>query len=354
MNQLLIIGGGLAGASLAAEAYERGISFKWVISETIPTASFAAYGMCNPVHFHNIVPAWKAEEFLEPARKFYIYWQTKTGSNFYNPLEVHHLVVDRTEIIQWRQQVESTDLWKYTTGDLDPGLNTILQPTVLGAIPITASFFVDIQKFVFSIREFLKEHIIVDDFNHSDLQLHETGLSWKKYQYQKIVFAEGSAGRSNPYFAQVPFNLCKGETLVLKIHGLKLDVAIHKKIALVPLHDQRFICGSTYEWDDLSFQPSKKGKDELLGALHEILGDDFKSEVIEHKVGVRPTISDRRPVVGWHPSYPQVGILNGFGTKGLMFGPTCVSNLLNNLQTQQPILKDWDVVRFKKRLSKKP
>lgn len=352
MNDLLIIGGGLAGATLAAEAHERGISFKWIISETIPTASFAAYGMCNPVHFHNIVPAWKADDFLELAREFYIHWQSKTGVNFYNPLVVQHLVVDPVELIQWRQHVESTDLWKYTTGDLETKLNSFLQPSIVGSVPITASFFVDICKFVLSIRELLKQQVANGDFETQELLLQDSRVSWKGENYQKVIFAEGSIGSNNPFFSRVPFNLCKGEILVLKIPGLNLQDALHKKIVLLPLGNEHFICGATYEWDDLSSEPSQKGKEELLNLLTEILENKFKPEVVDHKAGVRPTISDRRPVIGWHPIHPQLGILNGFGTKGLMVGPACVADLLNNFQTGTPILKDWDVVRFKKRLSK--
>lgn len=352
MKEILIVGGGLAGATLAAECYERNISFKWVVSKKIPTASFAAYGMCNPVHFHNLVPAWKADEFMEPARKFYQAWEIKTGVRFYNPLVVHHIVSDAAELVQWRQQVESTDLWKYTTGDLFTGHNSLLPSSVTGTIPITSSFFVDLSKFVLSIREFLKEDIINTDFESVDLDMGVGKISWNGEDYQKVIFAEGSSGSINPFFSKVPFNLCKGEILELKIPKLNIKDALHKKIVLLPTAEQHFICGATYEWDDLSFIPSEQGKQELLSQLAQILGDVFEIEVTDHRAGVRPTISDRRPVVGWHPNQPNVGILNGFGTKGLMFAPACASNLLDNLQNGASILSDWDVNRFKKRLSK--
>jgi glycine oxidase len=351
---LLIIGGGLAGATLAAESYSRGIRFKWVVSKNIPTASFAAYGMCNPVHFHNIVPAWKADVFLEPARNFYLDWQTKTGKHFYNPLSVHHLVVNPLELVQWRQQVESTDLWKYSKGDLTTEFNSFLNSSIIGAVPITTSFFVDIAKYVLSIREILEEHIVYADLMTDELEIKSTNVVWKGESAAKIIFADGSEGSNNSFFSKVSFNLCKGEILVLKIPGLTIDTALHKKIVLLPIGNEHFICGATYEWNDLSSNPSEKGKEELLNTLGEILNDRFSPEVVDHKAGVRPTISDRRPVIGWHPIHPVIGILNGFGTKGLMFAPACVSNLLDNFQNNAPILVDWDVNRFKKRLSKKP
>jgi glycine/D-amino acid oxidase-like deaminating enzyme len=352
MQKILIIGGGLAGSILAAEAYERGISFKWVVSENIPAASLAAYGMCNPIHFHNIVSAWKADEFFESARSFYKKWESKTGDQFYRPLQVNHLIADDSELTQWRQQVESTDIWKYTTGDLVNTMNPFLHSSILGSVPIHASFFVDIGELVTAIKQYLIERIIHTEVTTNELELKEDHVIWKGEKFEKLIFAEGSYGSSNPYFSKVPFNPCKGEILILKIPGLQLESAIHKKIVLVPIGGEKFMCGATYEWDDLSFESTEKGKNSLLNMLKEILSPHLNMEVVDQKAGVRPTISDRRPAVGWHPLHPQVGILNGFGTKGLMLGPGCVANLLNNFQNGESILPDWDLLRFKKRLLK--
>ncbi len=37
--------------------------------------------------------------------------------------------------------------------------------------------------------------------------------------------------------------------------------------------------------------------------------------------GVRPTVKDRRPLIGTHPMHSQLHVLNGLGTRGVMLGP---------------------------------
>lgn len=387
MNDLLIVGGGLAGSLLAAESHKRGINFRWMISETIPSASFAAYGICNPVQFRNMVPAWKADEFYEFSKSYFMDWQKKleAGSGkqedffqlpisssqlFYKDMPIRHLIVAPAEFVQWRQNVEITSLWKYTTGEVDTKTLQYLKSGYSGSILIQHAFLVNIPQFILRVREFLTDKIEFADFDHSYLEKKEAHLrpfplgrektlpegkekeSWnyKGNRFDKIIFSEGHHGYFNPFFKRIPFNPCKGEIVVVKIPGLQIQEAIHKKIILIPLGDEHFMCGATYEWDDLSFENSQKGLLELESGLLDIIGDQYKYEIINQKAGVRPAISDRRPVVGWHPKFEGIGILNGFGSMGLMVGPSATKNLLDNLQQKIAILPDWDINRFKKRL----
>jgi glycine/D-amino acid oxidase-like deaminating enzyme len=182
--------------------------------------------------------------------------------------------------------------------------------------------------------------------------LKKQDASWKydSQSYQYVVFADGFYGTANPFFMNVPFNPCKGEILVVKIPGLNLNSAIHKKVVLLPIGSDTYICGATYEWEDMSFHVSEKGRSELEKDLVTIIGKNYSYEIIDQKAGVRPAISDRRPVVGWHPVFNNIGIVNGFGSRGLMVGPAAVANLVNNLLDNEPILSDWNISRFKKRL----
>ena len=352
MEQLLIVGGGLAGTILAAEAHYRGISFRWVMSPNIPTASLAAYGMCNPVHFKNKVPTWQAEKLFNQSKLFFESWQESADTRFYMDMPVHHLVVDDAEFIQWRQNVESTSLWKFTTGEPQDQLLPLVQNMYRGSILINHSFFVDIPAFIQQIQHRLIDFIEYEEFDFTRLEHQAESVNYREGIYERIIFAEGCAGHTNPYFKQVPFNPCKGQILILEIPDLALSTAIHKKVVLLPLGNSRFICGATYEWDDLGIETTERGRVELLTDLQLILGSQFSLKVIDQKAGVRPTISDRRPVVGWHPVLPNIGILNGFGTRGLLVGPACASNLLNSWQKGEPIMDDWNVHRFKKRILK--
>ena len=352
MTELLIVGGGLAGAILAAESYSREVSFNWIISHHIPSASYAAYGMCNPVHYRNMVPTWKADEFYDISRSFFIGWEKSLQSEFYKEMPVHHLVVNPEEFVQWRQNVEITTLWKYTNGEPNIEILHKIAEGYAGSILIKKSFFVSIPSFVESIRSFFKNQITKQDFDKKRLIYNNDEWDYEGNTYSKVIFAEGYFGHMNSYFSQLPFNPCKGEILVLKIPKLDLKEAIHKKIVLLPIGNDHYICGATYEWDDLSFNKTEKGSDELLNDLKQIIGDKYVYKIIDHKAGVRPSVSDRRPLVGWHPVHNGIGILNGYGSRGLMVGPVATKNLLDNWQKGIEILPDWNIERFRKRLLK--
>lgn len=350
MGKLLIVGGGLAGAILATEAKSRGMDFKWMISENIPAASFAAYGICNPVQFRNKVPAWRADEFLSISKSFFTEQEEKLGIKLVNELPVHHIIVEEQELVQWRQNVESTSLWKYASGELETHLLPIISNGFLGSILINKAFFVSIGDFVLAVRKRFETIIEWNNFDATVLSNKGDNWEYNSQVFEHVIFCEGVHGYSNPYFTRVPFNPCKGETLVVKIPGFTSTFAIHKKVVLIPIGNEHFILGATYSWDELNFESSIKGRNELEMALQEIIGDKYTFEVIEQKAGVRPSMSDRRPVVGWHPLHKGIGILNGFGSMGLMVGPSAAKNLLENLENGTPILPDWDINRFKKRL----
>ena len=53
--------------------------------------------------------------------------------------------------------------------------------------------------------------------------------------------------------------------------------------------------------------------------LKELISCEF--EVVEHLAGIRPTVKDRRPLLGRHYSEKNIYILNGFGTRGVLFAP---------------------------------
>ena len=102
--------------------------------------------------------------------------------------------------------------------------------------------------------------------------------------------------------------------------------------------------GATYNWDELNENTSEEGKEELLKKAEKFIAD--KIEIIEHKAGVRPTVLDRRPLIGIHPTHKQLGVFNGLGTKGVMLAPFFAQELVNCLLNDTPLDKEVDINRF--------
>ena len=63
--------------------------------------------------------------------------------------------------------------------------------------------------------------------------------------------------------------------------------------------------------------------------------------------GVRPTVRDRKPLVGKHPEFNNIYILNGLGTRGVMLGPAMAKALFENIENNEPLDKVININRFK-------
>ncbi len=61
---------------------------------------------------------------------------------------------------------------------------------------------------------------------------------------------------------------------------------------------------------------------------------------------MRPTVRDRRPLVGTHPIHKQIHVLNGLGTRGVMLGPAMAKALYDAVENQIPLPKEIDIQRF--------
>jgi glycine oxidase len=63
--------------------------------------------------------------------------------------------------------------------------------------------------------------------------------------------------------------------------------------------------------------------------LHEMFDTPF--EVIRQVAGIRPTMMDRRPVIGQSKVNSKVFIFNGLGTKGALLGPFFAEQLAGEI-----------------------
>ena len=57
---------------------------------------------------------------------------------------------------------------------------------------------------------------------------------------------------------------------------------------------------------------------------------------------------ERRPFVGLHPKFSNIGILNGMGTKGVMLAPYFSNHFIEHLLDGKALDKEVDVRRFLK------
>ncbi len=67
---------------------------------------------------------------------------------------------------------------------------------------------------------------------------------------------------------------------------------------------------------------------------------------MDQVAGIRPTVSDRRPLVGVHEEHKNLFILNGLGTRGVMIAPYIANQLYELIEHDSPLEKEIDIKRF--------
>ncbi|MGZ9734204.1 NAD(P)/FAD-dependent oxidoreductase [Flavobacterium sp. GNP002] len=344
MIDYLIVGSGLAGISFAEVALRNDKSIL-VLDNNSQNSSKIAGGLYNPVILKRFSEVWQAQEQLAIMNEFYTFLEEKLNCK----------IDFKSPILRKFFSVEEQNNW-FTASDkvaLAPFLSTQLiskkyvgidSPYGYGEVLQTG--YVDTALLLNKYREYLKENNLFQEeaFDYDDLQIESDGVRYKDIHAKHIIFAEGFGMHANPYFNQLPLDGTKGELFIIKAPKLDLDVIVNTSVFILPLGNDLFKVGATYNWKDKTDLPTEEGKTELVTRIKEIISCDF--EIIEHFAGVRPTVKDRRPLVGTHQNYELIHILNGLGTRGVMLGPAMAKALFENIENQVPLNKEIDINRF--------
>ena len=187
-------------------------------------------------------------------------------------------------------------------------------------------------------------------FDSGYIEFFEDSIQYKNIQAKNIIFAEGFGLHKNPFFNYLPLDGTKGELFIIKAPKLDLDVIVNTSVFILPLGGDLFKVGATYNWQDKTDLPTEEGKKELLERIKEILLCDF--EIVKHFAGVRPTVKDRRPLIGTHHERKSLHILNGLGTRGVMLGPAMAKALFDKIENNTPLSPEIDIKRFHKKYLK--
>ena len=152
----------------------------------------------------------------------------------------------------------------------------------------------DIFKSRFDSNSFLSE-----PFDYNKLIINKDYIDYEGIKVSKIIFCEGFGLKNNPWFSYLPLLGSKGEFIHIRTKNLSPEVIIKVGLFIVPIEKEIFWVGATFDRKDKTDNTTKSAKEWILKKLHERLNCSF--EVVHHGTGIRPTVIDRRPLLGAHP-----------------------------------------------------
>lgn len=347
-TDFLIIGQGICGSFLSRDLLKAGRKVIVIDDNKPDSASRVASGIINPVTGRRVVRTWMIEELLPFAQNAYEEFGDEMGKTLAREIDL--LTFHTTEQMSsaWHERIAEGEDYIQQGGDVSTYSRHFEVSHGVGVTP--SCLLVDVQTLLHSWREELKAQGILREerFDLSECSVSEESVTYKGIEAKKIIFCNGVGGFDNPYFKKLPFAVNKGEALILSIPGLPQTNIYKQGMSIVPIGDELFWVGSSFEWSYDDEGPTDQFRQKAESVLKNWLKLPYT--ILEHKSAIRPASIERRPFVGLHPIYKHVGIFNGMGTKGCSLAPYFSCQLTRHLLMNDKINEAADVKRFSRLL----
>ncbi|MFI1771995.1 NAD(P)/FAD-dependent oxidoreductase [Thalassobellus citreus] len=340
----IIVGIGLAGISFCEQLKANNKSFI-VFDDKSQQSSTVAGGLYNPVVLKRFTSVWKSKEQLGIALPMYKRLEEVLNVKLDYKTPVYRKFASLEEQNDWFAASDKPKLTEYLSTDIIKNENESITAS-FGFGKVLKTGRIDVKTLMNAYKfDLLKKNLFFEEsFNYDDLKVEEDTIRYKNITSKYIVFAEGFGVVKNPYFNKLPLVPTKGELLVIHAPKLKIDYVLKAGVFLIPLGNDLYIVGATYEWEDTTNKTTVKAKEELLSKLDTLISCNYK--VVKQVAGIRPTVKDRRPLVGQHQDYKNMFVLNGLGTRGVMIGPYVAKQLFNYIENEIALEKEIDIKRF--------
>jgi glycine oxidase len=338
---VIIVGQGLAGTTLAWQLQEAGQRVLLIDAQEPVTSSKIAAGLMTPITGQRLALSWRASELLPVAQKFYGRIEALTGQTFFHARRAVRLFKTDEERRAWSERSLQPAFQAYLVNPpADPLLEPELADTSGGGFEMYAAQL-DVAAYLEASRSSLEHEPITLDW-HRDVTFGSEDVSVQGRKAKRLISCEGFAAARNPYFAWMPFNAAKGDILTVRFHRPVPPKCLHRGIWLAPTSNPDiFRAGSSYDLTTLDQVPSASARLEIENNLQEFLRVPYT--VIQHQAAVRPIIQESKALIGMHPRHDRLGFFNGLGSKGALHAPWFAQCFTEFLARGVPIPAAHDV-----------
>ena len=343
----LVVGHGIAGATLAYVLRERGHRVLVYDPGQANSASNVAAGLMNPVAGKRFALTWRAADLLPFAATFYRTLEHRYGQQFFFEVPILKLFGSIEE--QNAMLARSADNpWENFVAGLattDPSLPGVYGP--FGGAWLQHGGHVAVRELLAALATegtqagWLRR----ETFDWAQLVTDPAGATYAgQVRARHVVCCEGAAAVRNPYFNWLPITPNQGEVLDVDCADLSETQVLNRGAYVVPVGAGRFRVGATYRWPPFADGPTAVGREELAARLSVIT--DLPFAVVGQRAGVRPAVRDRRPLLGSHPTVPVLSCCGGYGSKGVMLAPRLATLLADHLEGSAELWPDVSLQRY--------
>jgi len=340
----IIVGLGLAGLAFA-ETLEQHHKSYIIFEDNSQNSSLVAGGMYNPVILKRFTSVWDATDQLQIALPFYTGLEKKLNTKFNYPIDIYKVFNSVEEQNNWFAACDKPFFAAYMIPEIIENRNQYINAD-FGLGKLTKTGKIDTKELLKAYKAYLiaENQLRYEQFDYSQIEFNNQYVNYKNIKAKHIVFCEGFGVKKNPYFKNIPLQEAKGELITIFAPQLKMNFLLKASIFVMPLGNDYYKVGATFNWKDKTLLPTEEGKNELVAKLKKVITADFK--IVDQVAGIRPTVKDRRPILGKHKEHRQISILNGLGTRGVMLAPKMAIKLFDYLENDSPLDKEISITRF--------
>ena len=343
---VLILGQGLAGSMMAWNLHQKGHSFTVVDDGAVDGASRVAAGLLSPLYGKYLSRSWQQEDALPSAFHAYRKIESFLGIHCCYAMPIHRLLTGDRAWQVYHKKASKPDFAQYIDGR--PYRLHAKHGVAANAegIDIVGGGFVDAARLIQAMRDWLREHgaLIEDRIAPEEVTQQNGNIIWNGMAFDALVLAGGWQLRDWPGMARIPLKPVQGVLVEASIPKLHVDFILKEKHYLLPLGGHRYLLGATYKPNETNTQQTEAAASVLQQFAEWMAGS--RVEVLSVRAGVRPATQDHLPLLGPIPGNPQVMVISGFGSRGILYAPYCAELLTDYLVHKKDLPESTSLNRF--------
>lgn len=328
-DPFIIVGHGLAGCALGMTFFQKSIPFKILGCGQQGEASLASSGLIAPVTGRRYVKSWMIDELIDEAIQFYSWTEELLGEKYFFPVDIIRFLSHPEAEAAWHKRQGDPEYARYISNKKIEALDRMDRKYGI----VTGGYRLNSQGWINSVREFL--------ISKNLLEIKQNPVTADELsEYSNVIFATGAIDHNFDH-GIIPN---KGEALIVKMTEWPHPGIIKEELFFVPLGDDTYWIGSFYDPGQTEPSPTVNGKQRIMEVIQKIHKGSFM--VLEHLAGIRPTVDDRRPLIGPLPGRAGRFMFNGMGTKGTSLAPYWAKELIAHLTDNKPLSSVVDPARY--------
>ncbi|MFX3681295.1 MAG: NAD(P)/FAD-dependent oxidoreductase [bacterium] len=293
---ITIVGQGIAGTMLGAACERAGIDFEVIDAGHAEAASRVGAGLVSPLTGRRLVPTWRFTEWRDHVWEIYRHWESELGLSLVRELKVHRRFCDRAQRLSFESRCAVPEVARWVADQDEDGL------WLRGALQVETGQLIRAMRQRWQRAGRLTEAKLDPAADHGPSR--------------PTIWCVGGAVAAA---LDLPWQPSRGELIRGYMAGLDPDTVRNDGHWLLPSASGEVRVGSTFDRHKLDLETTVAGQSELAAAAERLGGQMLQQA--RGDVGLRVTVPDRRPVVGWWNANQTKGVLGGMAAKGALWAP---------------------------------